>query len=126
MNESPAPLWDDRAVERRWGKGHGFMSDLRARGQGPAFLRLSARTIRYRPEAVIAYENQQEGADATSDFKAPPDSIERVEPPARKRIAFTKSVRKHTSGRDKRPETIEMFPNRGGSHPERESSQESE
>jgi hypothetical protein len=71
----PAALWDDAAVEARWGKKPGFMSDLRARGQGPRFLRLSARTVRYRPEDVEAYEAAQEfgsiAASLASDFTAP-------------------------------------------------------
>jgi hypothetical protein len=75
MKQQPAALWDDPFIEARWGKKPGFMSDLRARGQGPRFLRLSARTIRYRPEDVTRYEDQQEfGNTAESmetDFTAP-------------------------------------------------------
>jgi hypothetical protein len=83
MNSPPAPLplWDDAVVEARWNKKPGFMSDLRARGQGPLFLRLSARTVRYRPEDVIAYEEAQRfGSIAESmatSYEAPP----RVEHP---------------------------------------------
>ena len=55
------------------------MSEMRKRGMGPAYLRLGPRTIRYRPEAVDAYEDQQENAPATSDFKAPASSADSVE-----------------------------------------------
>ena len=75
MNKPPSTLWDDRYVEGRWGKKRGFLSDMRARGQGPRFMRLSARTVRYRPEDVIAYEEQQffqsTAASMETDFKAP-------------------------------------------------------
>jgi hypothetical protein len=75
MNKPPAPLWDDPYIEARWGKKPGFMSDLRARGQGPRFMRLSARTVRYRPEDVLAYEESQffssTAASLEADFKAP-------------------------------------------------------
>jgi hypothetical protein len=71
----PGVLWDDRYIERRWGKKSGFMSDLRARGQGPAHLRLSARVVRYHPQDVLAYEAQQRFQNAAegqaSDFTAP-------------------------------------------------------
>jgi hypothetical protein len=69
-------LWSDSDVEKRWDKKPGFMSDLRARGQGPHFLRLSARTVRYRPEDVIAYEEAQRfgsiAESMTSNYEAPP------------------------------------------------------
>jgi hypothetical protein len=80
VNNSPYVLLDDPAVEKRWGKKPGFMSDLRARGKGPRFLRLSARTVRYRPEDVLAYEEQQEfgsiAASMASNFTAPADPLE--------------------------------------------------
>jgi hypothetical protein len=76
MNHPPATLWNDAHIEARWGKKSGFMSDLRARGQGPHFLRLSARTVRYRPEDVIAYEEAQRFAtiaeSMASTYEAPP------------------------------------------------------
>ena len=76
MNKLPTVLWDDHYIEDRWGKKRGFMSDMRARGQGPRFLRLSARTARYKPEDVIAYEDGQgfsnTAASMASDFMAPP------------------------------------------------------
>jgi hypothetical protein len=75
MKQQPAALWSDGVVETRWDKKPGFMSDLRARGQGPRFLRLSKRTVRYRPEDVEAYEKAQEFgsivASLASDFTAP-------------------------------------------------------
>jgi hypothetical protein len=68
-------LWDDRDIEKRWKKKPGFMGDLRNRGLGPEFMRLSPRTVRYRPKKVIAYEEQQQfqsiAASMASDFKAP-------------------------------------------------------
>ena len=75
MNEPPQHLWDDSYVEKRWGKKPGFLSDMRARGQGPRFMRLSARTVRYWPRDVEEYEQQQffssTAASLDSDFKAP-------------------------------------------------------
>jgi hypothetical protein len=75
MSDSRTVLWDDKYIEKRWGKRPGFMSDLRARGQGPRFLRLSSRCVRYKPASVEAYENQQEfesiAASLASDFRAP-------------------------------------------------------
>jgi hypothetical protein len=86
-----APLWTDGDVERRWGKQHGYMSSLRARGLGPAFLRLGPRTFRYRPENVVAYEDQQtfdsNSAAMATDFRAPPSPFEDVETPVNRRIA---------------------------------------
>jgi hypothetical protein len=76
VNKLPTALWDDPHIEARWGKKAGFMSDMRARGKGPKFLRLSARTVRYRAEDVLAYEAAQEfgniAESLTSDFTAPP------------------------------------------------------
>jgi hypothetical protein len=80
LNQQPAPLWSDSDLEKRWGKKPGFASDLRARGQGPHFLRLSARTVRYRPEDVLAYEQQQRfgsiAESMTSEYLAPPQAAE--------------------------------------------------
>jgi hypothetical protein len=68
-------LWSDADVEKRWQKKPGYMSDLRAKGQGPSHLRLSAKVVRYRPEDVIAYEEAQRFQTAAegqaSDYKAP-------------------------------------------------------
>ena len=118
MNKPPGTLWNDRQIEARWGKRRGFMSDLRAKGQGPRFLRLSARTIRYREEDLCAYEDAQIDAAASSDFKAPASSVESVEsPPIRKRTAFDKPAWK-PSGRRGRLKKIEMFAEFSGSRPE--------
>jgi hypothetical protein len=75
LNTLLTALLSDPDVEKRWGKKPGFMSDLRARGQGPRFLRLSPRTVRYRVSDIIAYENGQEfqntAASMATDFTAP-------------------------------------------------------
>jgi hypothetical protein len=71
-------LWDDPTIEKRWGTEPGYMSDQRKKGQGPRFLRLSARVVRYRPKDVKAYEAQQEfnsiAESMASDFTAPAGS----------------------------------------------------
>jgi hypothetical protein len=75
MNPLSTPLLDDRDLEKRWGKKSGFVSDLRSRGLGPVFLRLSPRTVRYRPEDVLAYEEAQRfgsiAESMTSNYEAP-------------------------------------------------------
>jgi hypothetical protein len=71
MNKEPAILRDDRYLEQKWGKRRGYLSDLRARGMGPAFLRLGPRCLRYTDEDIEAYEQAQRMAPVTSDFTAP-------------------------------------------------------
>src|SRR6516164_6758068 len=75
MNKPPTKLLKDGDVEAKWDKKPGYMSDLRSRGMGPAFLRLGPRTVRYRMEDVEAYEAQQRfhniAESLESDFKAP-------------------------------------------------------
>jgi hypothetical protein len=97
MNKPTTVLWGDRYIEERWDKKPGFMSDLRARGQGPAFLRLSARTIRYRPEDVLAYEEAQRfyntAAGLASDFKAPAISETAAAPIEASRKRISRSVK---------------------------------
>jgi hypothetical protein len=92
-------LWTDSDVEERWGQKPGYMSDQRKKGQGPRFLRLSARCVRYRPEDVNAFEAQQEfsnsAASMASDFRAPAssseDSAHAIETP-RKRFSEKKAA----------------------------------
>jgi hypothetical protein len=88
-------LWDDTFIERRWSQSAGYMSALRQKAQGPRFLRLGARCVRYRPQDVIDYENAHEfGSTAeslASDFKAPPSS------PVKPSSPFAEPLRKRIS-----------------------------
>jgi hypothetical protein len=93
VNKPPTVLLKDSDVEAEWGKAHGYMSDLRARGLGPIFVRLGPRTVRYLREDLDAYIAQQRfhnvAESLASDFKAPAKAAStNVESlPIRKRIA---------------------------------------
>jgi hypothetical protein len=118
VNNPPTGLWGDRYIEdERWHTKPGYMSDLRRRGLGPRFLRLSTRVVRYRPEDVLAYEEQQGfhsiAASLASDFKAPADSNAPPVESRRKRVSQSlrkKKADRQVGGRDEWPPTIEMFP----------------
>jgi hypothetical protein len=51
-------LWTDAQVEQRWNRKPGYCSELRARGAGPRFVRLSARAIRYRFSDIVEFEQR--------------------------------------------------------------------
>jgi hypothetical protein len=40
----------------RWGRTPEYLADLRAKGAGPRFVRLSERVIRYKLGDILAYE----------------------------------------------------------------------
>jgi hypothetical protein len=46
----------DAQLEARWGRKPGYCAELRSRGAGPKFVRLSPRVIRYRLSAVQEHE----------------------------------------------------------------------
>jgi len=46
-------------LDARWGKKPGYSAELRARGEGPPFTRLSARVFRYRLDRVQEYEERR-------------------------------------------------------------------
>jgi hypothetical protein len=119
VNEPPEPLWDDPYIEKRWKKKPGFMSDLRKEGRGPRFLRLSPRTVRYRPPDVRAYEDQQEfqntAESLASDFKAPPPAdLPPIEEKPKRNTAASMATnfkaRRHGDGSQRAPPIEEIKP----------------
>jgi hypothetical protein len=101
--ETPAdqdgPFLTDAMVEERWNVPSGYMSELRSIGKGPPHVRLGPRTVRYRPGAIRAYEQQQsfgsnaaalEAAKAESSSPAPAPTLP-VAKPAIKKVAVRKS-----------------------------------
>lgn len=48
-----------QALAERWGTTPAALSQLRYRGTGPTFIRVGAKTIRYRLVDVLSYEEAQ-------------------------------------------------------------------
>lgn len=54
----------------RWGKSRQALANMRFRGDGPAFVKIGARTVMYRVEDVLAYETAQIRHRTDEDPKA--------------------------------------------------------
>jgi hypothetical protein len=61
-------LMTESQVEEHWGAASGYCAELRARGDGPEFIRLSPRCLRYRPNAVVAYERSNTFASNAAEL----------------------------------------------------------
>lgn len=58
-----------KALAARWGTTEAALSQRRVRGDGPPFIRLGKRTVRYRLADVLAFEGANRYSD--TDTKAP-------------------------------------------------------
>ena len=72
-------LWSDAQLEERWNRKRGYCAELRARGAGPRFIRLSPRVIRYKYSDIIEYEenhtySSSAEALAADDGDFPPEA----------------------------------------------------
>lgn len=55
-SSAPISLLRTRALAERWQLNECTIRKWRSQGRGPAFVLLSAGTIRYRPEDIVLYE----------------------------------------------------------------------
>jgi hypothetical protein len=62
-------------VEERWGASKGYCAELRAQGNGPKFVRLSPRMVRYRLAVIAEYERNRTFASNAEEL------VERNEEP---------------------------------------------
>jgi hypothetical protein len=56
MTDPSNALLSPAELATRWGRTSEYLADLRAKGAGPRFIRLSERVIRYKLGAIVAYE----------------------------------------------------------------------
>ena len=80
MTSNPrTTFYSDAQLEARWGRSKGYMAELRAKGRGPKFTKLSERVVRYRGDHVEEYEEQNVFASnaeamAADDGDFPPEA----------------------------------------------------
>lgn len=80
MSDPRNTFYSDAQLEARWGKGKGYMAELRAQGRGPKFIQLSPRVVRYRGDHVEEYEERNVFASraellvAAGDDDLPPEA----------------------------------------------------
>jgi hypothetical protein len=58
-DKTPEILLTPADLARRWDRSPGYLANLRATGEGPKFITLSERVIRYRLADVEAFEARQ-------------------------------------------------------------------
>jgi hypothetical protein len=56
MTDTSNVLLSPAELAMRWGRTSEYLADLRAKGTGPRFIRLSERVIRYKLGEIVAYE----------------------------------------------------------------------
>ena len=87
---------DENLLAQRWGVTTRTLQLWRAKGIGPAFIRLGERSIMYREEDVLAYE--ESCRVRAKDWKGPV-----------KRAASALDLLSHQAKSDKQRETLETL-----------------
>ena len=56
MTDPKNTFWTDSQLEARWRRKPGYLAELRAKGIGPKFIRLSPRVVVHRGDHIEEYE----------------------------------------------------------------------
>jgi hypothetical protein len=67
-------LTEKQVEQDRWGGKKGYLAELRGRGEGPEYVRLSPRMLRYRLSAVLDYEDTHTFTSTAAELVAQGES----------------------------------------------------